>query len=418
MIQMPGKGRMNRRFDWYEWSASIYETPIETISAMTSHGIIGKEIKSMHAIGHVRYKDGLPYRTRQRLGLSLTLHTMDGDHPFSHESVNHYLSGESTVAPAILDLDEPFVFEFSDGTSMELFPVGDGCLQIGFNSIPKAIRDGVNDSDFDVAAFFEPFYKGARIKSFDYAEDTRTTLELSGYDISRGYQPECRTENSYRWYINLSNSERFCLEGGGASYKLCITEGGNDRIIAFADRKLIRCSVQPKQQIVFNDGGDFGIFPVHSDNTMYNVNTMFPFMSAYCGIALSESEFSLIYPFAEKYFDLKIQQDRSCWDAESFDWYGTNLYTIPNFRKMLAEIKQTCAALKRNNSDSMLNDIRRIFKEYPSYRFTGWGLNETETAEAKRDINVLIRFYLRFCEVMEKSINYYPEFDRIKIIGP
>lgn len=394
MINMPGKDQYSCRFNWYEWSAPIYITPQKAIDEMIRHGILGKQIQNIRIIGHASFESGF---TDSPIHMGLSVER-------NEDLFEKYPFLINRPVPAMLRVLEPIIFEFVDGSSMEILSDGKERLRLSFDSIPKTITDGINHLNIDAGLFFQHFWKGQSIRQIKFEKHECNKYHLLRSiedDESHSYEDN---DDSYIWKFSLGGSKEIWLEAPDKLY-------AKDGLIDYVDRSVLIQSIIPQRQIVFGDG-EFWIFPCSSDQEKGN-------STEWESIGLLEETFgAFLYDYLVKYYKPSVQlRQKYSTIHNEFYWYGRNVFTVQDFKLFLSDLRQVSEKLKQNPEEPSLVNLRegltRCF--VPDVKTDGY---IHATRFQANEWQVIVDFYDRFCKEAEQMIKMNPEYDRIVVLGP
>jgi len=136
----------NGIFDKHEWTAGVYDTPEQIIEAFNSLKVCGKRIVRINAIGVSSFEDAISsvvWRIQYEAGV-----------PYEIAINDKYEYRDKVLIPCEVNICEPVVLAFDDGSTFELQPVENFSIKMSTNQIPKEITDGINHSDFDANVVF------------------------------------------------------------------------------------------------------------------------------------------------------------------------------------------------------------------------------------------------------------------------
>lgn len=182
MFALPHTSTLKGKFNWYEWPACVYETDQEVAEAIQNNACFGKTLRRIKVIGESRISTTNQSRFKE-----------------TEEDVR-YVTG--------IYADEPVVFEFDDGSTIELLLQRNSLIRIGFNSIPNQVIDGLRTHNGNFEKFFKSFlnlFIGKKLKTIKI-ETIRNDDVIFSFD------------NQKSTTDNLGDPEikfyRFIFEGG------------------------------------------------------------------------------------------------------------------------------------------------------------------------------------------------------------
>lgn len=412
MIISTGKDDfVSNTFDKYRWSANTYETAEEIHSCLRDLGVFGKTVRGISAIGAM---------TRYSLGSwkDIAVSTLREAGIITEYEVK-YLPTRRTVKlndGSVHDLDdcldllrnvsterkvrlyEPLLILFEDGDVLELLPCAPKGLRIGFNTLPKNIRDGLNRCEFDVGTLFNQFLSGCKFKTVEIRSSVNTTT------YSNNRKDRTRKRNMYCIYF----SSMFAL---GSKYGwLDLDESQNSEYdVSFSHADTIKCgeladlapiSYQTPILEGRHGGGADNIFPVKGtgwDEVPYENETPEIFSVCY-------EEPALYWPLLKKHFDPELPINKKCSEGH-YDFYYWNFYTKDSIIKM---VEEACSELER---------VRSLSPEEQEDALSCGHRYDTDQ-EALIRIAEAISFTERFSERLLSMALNTPEYNYISFKGP
>ncbi len=410
MVSANGNNLFNGCFDFFEWSAPYYENPQEVLHRLLPVAAKGRIIKSIRVIGLADdigiTNNGLLY---QRI--------KDAGNDPGDNWMNTYPNLDSIQVPWEVKACEPVQLVFDDGNTLEILPIEKGGARIAENSIPTDISDGLNHSNFDGNLFFSEAL-GRRLQSVILYVDKHIKQYIE-HHTAAGQKPYEEIRTAYRICLRLEYPYEINLVQTWESwYRIQMSGSGWDTQVPYARVKSAQKNVD--QIYIVNgrgSGGDFWIVPLCSNESDDEKHVFFD------NYGMSIDDYDLhefLSEFLYKYYDPSIQETDH-FDSESvrtFDWYGRNLYSFENMRKMLQDIRGAAELLLSDYDNPKLSAIK---SNYSWYRYTSKHKDELTDAEInelrKNQVPIAVDFYLRFVKRME-SMMKLPGCDMVSFAGP
>lgn len=408
MIISTGKdGFVNNTFDKYRWSANTYETAEEIHSCFRALGIFGKTVKGVSAIGAMAgyslgsWKD-IAVGTLRKAGIITeyevkylptrkTVKLNDGSVHDLDDCLD-LLKNVSTERK--VRLYEPLLILFEDGDVLELLPCAPRGLRIGFNTLPKEMRDGLNRCEFDVGALFNQFLSSCKLKTVEIRSSVNTTT----YSNNR----KDRTRKRYLYCIYFSSMSAYGWlhldESQSSEYDLSFSHADTIKCGELAE--LAPKSYQTAILEGRHGGGADNIFPVKGtgwDEVPYEIEN--PEIFAVC-----YDEPAMYWPLLRKYFDPELPINKECSEGH-YDFYYWNFYTKDSIIKMVEEARLE------------LERVRSLQPEEQKAALHCGYRNQTEAEKLIR-IEEAISFTERFSERLLSMALNTPEYNFISFMGP
>jgi len=328
MILSKGKNDfINNCFDKYRWSANTYETSEEIFSYLQDLGVCGKTIKKLSAIGAVwRLSDwkSAAIDTLIDAGI-ISDYVKNGT-----ENAFLFFDGSIRAEDACLDLlnnvtisrdlclDEPLLIQFEDDSVLELLPHAPKGLRIGYNTLPKNMKDGTNHNNFEIDTISGPCIVGNKL-GFPVVASNVKTISYSGpYRDDRIIK-----RNQYRF-------SAFTLQEYGCGEFLVSFTCPDD--MKYGD--LSGLDFGPKQQLILDGrlgAGSVSVYPTNAKDLA----------SAY-DYDDNPDVFSVMYlpdlfhPLLKKHFDPDLTANID-FSAEQYDDNHMNYYTKEMIIEMVRE---------------------------------------------------------------------------------
>lgn len=385
MFKMPGKDNFESRFNWYRWSAPVYETPEETCSAVESSGVIGKRLRTIRILG-----DGM-----QLFLLQKPLFDTD-----TQELIPYCLGSD------------PLVLEFEDGSTLEFFPQGHNHSRLAVNTIPLSIVD--SDGKFDHASYckfresYDSIWASSEFINFE-VKTFQVASELAGLS-----KIDDRTYGDVYFY-------RFVLSNGSSIYVVPQLEHNGYKLIfskeegSFVDISAWVKQVKTEKNISWGKNGYGGSVKIYPSNYKgldpdgyrdFECPKEVEFVCRQALIAVDEDAIPAILPrLWAKHFDASINTD---W--HEYEHYACNNYTREQMKAVIADLRDYIELL--NGSALSADEEDSILSWSNSYV---WGERQSDLAEAK---TMLSDFLTQYCDLVEGMMDVSPDMHWITVMGP
>lgn len=404
MFEYGGNNNFGERFDFFEWSAPYYETPNEVYNALISLNIYNKKITAINSIGAgTCIEEYNLYYIIRDAGVKL------GDMWWeTYENMNDVLVPWRTA------LCEPLQLVFEDGMSLEILPFENGGARIGINSIPVGLVDGLNKNSVNTSKLFKELI-GKSIESVELRVNTNATKYINRYSSSSNRD---FTDTRIEYAIEFSFEYPYKLtlkQDGDSWYEVSAME--NERRGKINYRRIKESLLSQNNVQIINGHDSGGTFWIIGSSKNKENNTAFPKLRCF-GISIDDYYvYEFLSTFLYKYYDSSIQE-RSKYDDLEFDWYGVNLYSSDNMKKMIEEIRRTVIMLKEDYDNPTLDVVKSLWTYYQYTNKSKDELTAEEVNELRKNaVPVAIDFYERFCKRIENMLKI-PENDIISFAGP
>ncbi len=412
MLAMTGRNDFNGRFDFFKWAAPICENPVELLTAAETFHFKGKIVKDIFAIGYAHdvggTDSGLPQGRLWQAGV---------DRKNTQGNADKGLDG--VRLPCQADLFEPIQIVFTDGTTLELLPMGSGCGRISRNGVPAGLTCGINRSNLNTRELLGEELIGRECKglSVQVCKESETFYDLE-YGLNE--KPPQRMRTKYRYQLKFSDGyslelavgERF----GGYRLRLCVYNA-----LVQMPYSRIRAAKTKVEQIAMIPGsitgGSMRIVPAkwkagrhEQPNVLHGDWTLF----------IDDEEcWDFLGTLLAQYYDRSVQIP-DIYGCEAFDRYGINYYRFDTMDQMLVQIRRIAKLLAE---DYDAPELEQIKGRYSVYSFDSSALRvrlskEEQAALIKRNIHIAIDFYERFAERMESIMAHCPDCDIMVFSGP
>lgn len=413
MIKMRGKNDFGDHFDFFKWSAPIYENPKEAVLAFEKLSLRGKVLKSVSAVGFAedicKTSNRLQYGRLYQAGMDL-----EKIYKYGYEHM------DKVLLPCEAELSEPFQLVFTDGTTLEILPMERGSVRFAVNSIPIGLTSGINTSNLDAQTLFGEELVGKVFEEMTMDIHKDSTTYLSAY-IAQKYEPreEIRTKYHYRLEFSEGMNLHITAESYNNGYRIKLRSFNREIEIPYV--RVTAAKIETDQIVIMpghTSGGSMWITPTRSAE--YEDDGCSEKRYANWAISMDDD---ICYEFLGKllyrYFDRSLQK-REEYDDQSFDWYGSNRYTYETIKKLLEDVKRISKLLEHDFDAPELDEIKA---NYHAYTFGARDMNERQTDDQKAEWiknhkHIAIDFYERFVERMETIMRESKDCDTIVFSGP
>ena len=398
-------------FDKHNWYPEVFSTEKEIKGYLEKNNIYKKRIKKINTIGIASNMSSgyCKYEIRSILA--------DVGVPYEVIDSGEYKLFDSTFLPCEVEICEPVVIVFEDGTTLEMMPIKGRKLQMSINQIHEDLVEGTNRCNYDSVIFFKDL-EGTSIDNVNiHAKkiDRRDTIMFQFWQRSDSQVGMYITQSSYEGWFNV-----------GLFVQNHFDEFGNETVQIPYSTKME--AVRDVPQIVIVEGHDvsgyFWIMPIHHvDSTDDNPDGIEECVDEEISIGEDDISHFLSY-FLEKYFDEKYDYQNARSNlCNRFEWnLEHNIYTYETMEKMLHEIEEKANLLATNFEDkSLVPIIDRLnyFDFIPLdtedyYNYT----KKEELKTIKENIFIATDFYSRFVRRMRSMMKNSPEYALISFMGP
>ena len=211
-----GNNEFHERFDWYAWSASVYEGADAVLEALYARDFRKKRLKGVRVVGAARNMTREAFREyEKRSG-----HDRGPDGAARESDFRRFLN-----IPHSVMLCEPFILDFDDGTALEFHP-GEGLsARMGWNLIPPSCTEGLNRPNFRPELLFTPYLAGRSLQRIFLREESSAVRQ---YVCSGGRVESSQKEGSVvRYVFCFSPDETLTATSDGSGwYELAFGTGG------------------------------------------------------------------------------------------------------------------------------------------------------------------------------------------------
>ena len=388
-----GNNEFHERFDWYAWSAPVYEGADAVLEALYARDFRKKRLKGVRVVGAARNMTREAFREyEKRSG-----HDRGPDGAARESDFRRFLN-----IPHSVMLCEPFILDFDDGTALEFHP-GEGLsARMGWNLIPPSCTEGLNRPNFRPELLFTPYLAGRSLQRIFLREESSAVRQ---YVCSGGRVESSQKEGSVvRYVFCFSPDETLTATSDGSGwYELAFGTGGATALLPY--RHVLSASLGVDQPLLCHGwcGEDDGFLICGEDPEDAGV-------SRNAAFSMDENVLEAYFlPFLERRFEPE-RNAREGWEAKGFDFYGRNDYGRSAVQAMLSDIRTAISALRAGQQiplrKRLLEQARR--GELPP------GAPPAEAELPAGAVNVYERFLTR----MEGLLKALPENCIIHVTGP
>ncbi|WP_281523533.1 hypothetical protein [Turicimonas muris] len=389
MIPVPSTNNFDKRFSWYRWSAPIYENSEEVLEAIKKSAVIGKRLKSVRIIGEAT--------------------------PSFFIEKSQQVPGEGMKVNSFV-AQEPFIFEFEDGTSLEFLPHLEKHARLACSTIPDDIKDGLSPcSPLSQEYFVEIF--GERWRRYALKNVEVVNIDHSKITFPLRAQPEENQECEILYRFKFENDCCFEFRCGTRRRKYEVFFKRNwEGSILYSQLK-----TKPVNHIsweIDSFGGAVNLYPyVHED---INESDFSPTSSLetfildnwWGGEVCVDGEAlpMCLCELFDKHLD-KVLNQESWTDAEPvFEFYGQNLFPYENMRRVVSDVRD---CIEKLNSNTLTAEEKKEVLQWAVRAF----YHKVEVTENESQ-RLLKDFLEVFCESVEGMMNLCPHADGICVMGP
>ena len=407
-------------FDWHNWNPTFCKTPEEMDAALDFFGVKGKEISEIHVIGIA--ENMIPWSYTQIMRRTLA------EVGVSYEDID---SGkypvDSTLVPYEVEICEPVVIIFKDGTTFEFMPKNAEGLLMSANQISPKILDGTNNHNFDSDRFFSCLHG----RSIDRIQTIKRNTTSMGKTSSH---PETRNNITFQFWLKGNRDSGdygfFVWQRWEGWFKYGITlqnhfmELGNKT--ATVPFSLVKSVANDVHQVMIVEG--------HDSSSYFWIMPVKPSKEARFGmeeyrreeISIEEDDVStFLFYFLDKYFDASFPYEEISTDryGDGFEWnLEYNVYSYETMNRMLQEIEECINLLEQQFDDPYLDGVKERFKWYDfdpdEDRWNKKPTNKEADTIIRNNIHVATDFYRRFVWRIKAMMKNAPDYDLISFMGP
>lgn len=387
------------RFDIHKWKPTECRNVAAIEAALRKFNVIGKKIISLRAIG-----------------AAANLNDWKDDKNFV-KIVEHKQCKKTTMLPLRGILNEPVIFTFEDGSTLEILSKGKGKLLMASNQIPHGIKDGINSSNFNSEMFFRTI-KGCSLTgkvsehtSEEHSYYFTTETVVYGFYLSKD-------SITQKFYAAVSCVPKYFHAEFVLSLNKNNSKPGNS-CIKIPAMEYINASLNLQQVIIYEGrmlGGYFDIYPINRRGNkeypplgklkyykdLININCYF--------------DIDYLFYFLIKYFDRNYDYgEMRMEESEGFEPYlEFNLYTYETMRKMIADMRLCAEMLENDFENPYLDEL----KSYLYQRINERKSYDEKQKEIKQNTQIATDFYRRIAARLEAMMKNAPDYEFICFMGP
>lgn len=381
MLPMPGKNNFSNRFNPYRWSAPVYEDHKEVIEAVRASCLTSKRLKSVRVIG-----DAHPCSKTKGSGSA----------PANEPRINCF------------EAQEPFIFEFEDGSTLEFWPQGPDYVRMGCSSIPANIKDGMS---FNTPSFQEFFidvfgesWQGYELKDFEVVRIKHKASVVSS--IKKKVKRNIEDEIYYLFKLGNDCCFEFRPNLKGDKYDIFFSHEYSNSVPCFQLKTLLGESDPPKHicwsASPFCDSVDIYLYAAISKKEKKLSAAFRKYVDRLVNLSVSEDHIPLcLYDAWKRNFE----------DGDGdFCIYGQSLFTFKQMKLTCQEVSQYIEKIKDGAiTTEEQSEILRWANSY-SHCFSE---NQIELARL-----LLTEFLEQYCELTEGIMSLRPDCEYITVMGP
>lgn len=397
MIEMPGNDRFNGWFDWFEWSAPVYETPYEVICGFREIGVTGKRITHVRTIG-AAFEFDLESLQQSVLG---NLHKAG----FPRNYIMNIKNYDEYYVENVVSLSEPVIFTFDDGTTFEFMPHSNGSARMSVNTIPEKISCGLNNNNIDLMKIIpEKVFKS----SFDGIKIFKNSKIKKEIANKKEFALEKKIDEKFDYIFELVSGSKtfYCIiEYSNGLFSIFIQDNHwlDPEMIAMKKIFQARKPVSQKLLNPYMWNCELNIFPCNmftldkniSDFLMENVILSIEDMNLY-------SLFGKYCKYLHEYYDSSIQHE-DVLNEDEFEYNDTNYYTYEAVMNMIQRIRSSSRNifLHPNDDENLAGLCACCRPRFDMDCFKPWHADLDEEMHAAHAIGIMVDYRERFCRYME-----------------
>lgn len=383
---------MTGRFNRHEWRPTRCYSRQDVENFLRENGVFGKPIRGVSVIGmaiNMEYSEHT-HQVRQYL-VSMGV-------PYELIDSGKYPNIDKTPFPCEVQICEPVVLLLEGGTTLEMRMRRDGGLELAVDQIAPNMQDGLNRSNFCAGKLFQSL-EGCSLRSVRMLG----RLHVPGKGLEKG--------SRRKFVFHTDGDNGFFLEIGLDSWFVFGLHNNEKRSeqnwepleITYGE---FTEAERTCHQIMICDGHDggssFWIMPVMP---LMKRDGIMPDVVEYEEeeISMDEDDVAcLLYSFLLQFYRPEQQEPyRNIYEcSDAFEWYlEHNVFSYDSIRKMLEVLRNVIYCLRE---DIMTPDVDKLRRRWRSAFYT----------------SIVIDFYERFCDRMERMMDHAPEYHMISFMGP
>ena len=417
MIDMPGKNDFKGFFDFFEWSAPVYEGAQEILESFFDMRIIGKKIKDIRVIGAANRLS--EEALKLNIFYELSKHGVPRENPIFKQDNYDDFQIKNQVS-----VNEPMVIEFINGSTFEFLPLPFERVRQSIGTVPDNIQDGMNWSNFIFADAMGLSFLDSEIIDFKIYEnvESQNYNEISSYDKKyRKHKNYKQIDNIYSFeFRNKKSESNFCLNLTSYRRRKWYTIGVHGRSwyqpnrISLSDKLKGRKELSQMLLCTGNIGACFTFNLSHDEKQEGFIRLL-----SEKGLVISvyEEEFAtFLVDFFVKHYNPTYQHESECGSGDKFEYYGENLYSFKDMRLIISDIRNTSTNIRNGSSSVIEEEYKKYLKYYK---------NDIDFYESLSDMNrmyeeflpIVSDYYERFCRRMESFMEKAGS-GMIEVVGP
>lgn len=349
-------------YNRFEWKKTETRTMKDLIEKFPVQNLIGKKITRLNAIGFGRI---MPWNIKQ---------------PAPHK---FYCQ---------IEVNEPFVFGFEDGSTFEIQFIEDDFCFFSENQLSAFDGEGINHQEVDANILFKEILN-SRINQIFFREEIIFVMD-NGYGLKMSNLLSnfglIKLEKNKRPVEKLESE---MMASNKNVNQIEIEEGHNTSSFFW---------IEPATELDTYSKGEYGVDYAYEAKISIDDTYIVDYMRYY-----------LI-----KYFDSSLYHvcRNPDYGTPEFDWnLEPNLYEYKTVQKMISEIRKNCSLLKNDFENPELDELKENLRTY-SPRIDPD--NSKSIQFIRENLQMIIDFYQRLCIQLELMMKYYPDYKCIDFMGP
>lgn len=346
----------------FEWKKTETRSMAELIEKFPVQSLIGKKITHLNAVGSGCIT---PWNVKQPAPSKLFCQ---------------------------IEVNEPFVFGFEDGSTFEIQFLEDSFCFFSENQLSVCDGEGINHQEIDANILFNEILN-SRIERVIFLEeiifvmDNGYSLKMSNFSSNSGLMKLERNQRT------VEKTESELMTSKKNINQIQIEEGHNTSSFFW---------IEPATELDSFTKGECGVD------------------YAYEAKISIEEDYIIYYLryYLEKYFDASLYHvcRNPSYGTPEFEWnLEPNLYEYRTVQKMIAEIRKNCSLLKADFDNPELDELKKNLSIY-SPRIDAD--NAKSIQFVRENLEMITDFYERLCIQLELMMKYYPDYTCIDFMGP
>lgn len=311
---------------------------------------------------------------------------------------------------------EPFIFEFEDGTSLEFLPHLEKHARLACSTIPEDIKDGLSLSSPLSHEYFEEIF-GERWRRYALKDVEVVNIDHSKKTFCIKAQSQENQESEIWYRFKFENDCCFEFRCGTRRRKYEVFFKRNwEGAIPYSQFK-----TKPVTHISWeldSFGGAVDLYPYVDDATnepdFSDTSSLETFIldNWWGGEVCVDAEAlpKCLCELFDKHLDKELNQE-SWTDAEPvFEFYGQNLFPYENMRRVVSDVRDS---IEKLNANTLTAEEKKEVLQWAIRAF----YHKVELTE--NEAQKLLKDFLEvFCESVEGMMNLCPHADGICVMGP